>query len=403
MVGWLWYLGTLVPVIGLVQVGDQARADRYTYIPLIGIFIIVSWGMADLARRKRLARPMVAFAATTVACFSLLAWHQVAYWRSSATLWRHAVEATEGSALAHGNLGVALLEEGNVDGAIPEFEEALRLDPEHTSSHSNLGMVLLHKGRADAAIPHLRQAVRLAPTVAAPHMNLGLAYIHRGEGAQAAEQFRQAQRLDPENTGTYLQLGQALMLEGKMEEAAEACRQALTLDPTMAQAHYLLGLTHQKRAAWSEAAACYRRAAHHDPGNADYHRHLAFSLSKQGRHNEAHDEYRQSLKIDPGWPQRSLLRAWVLATHPDQRVRNGNRALEEAEQVRQATDETNPTVLDTLAAACAELGRYAEAVNWARKALTQAAGKGPLEKEIREHLRLYESGQPCRHIPGARQ
>src|SRR5215813_830763 len=171
--GWLWFLGTLATVIGIVQVGAQARADRYLYVPMVGLGIMVAWGAADLLRR----RPQFLVAAAIAVCvaFAATAWAQVGYWRDSGTLFSHALAVTAGNYIAEHNLGVYLTEEpGHVSDALPHLEAAVRLRPDSGTAQSDLGAALARiPERLPEAIAALQNAARLLPDSAIPHNNLG--------------------------------------------------------------------------------------------------------------------------------------------------------------------------------------------------------------------------------------
>ena len=169
LMGWLWFVGTLVPVIGLVQVGKQAMADRYTYIPSLGLLVLIIWGAHELARRRR-HQVMVlslAGAAAVVLCIALTR-EQLGYWQDNETLFRHALDVTQNNYFAHNGLGAALAKKGQMDEAIREYRESLRLKPDYTLAHENLGNAFLIKGQTNEAISEYREAIRLKPDYAEP-------------------------------------------------------------------------------------------------------------------------------------------------------------------------------------------------------------------------------------------
>ena len=201
-VGWFWYLGTLVPVIGLVQVGEQAMADRYTYIPLIGVFIILAFGAADLAagRRRRQVALAVSSGLALLACL-MLTWRQVGYWRDSATIFGRAVEVTENNYAAYNNLGLAYDETGKPDEAMAMFHRAIRSNPNYPDAYNNLGIDLAERGDVSAAIPMFLQAIRLQPNLDQAYHNLGEAYLKQGRVSEAREMFEMALKKNPGNLG----------------------------------------------------------------------------------------------------------------------------------------------------------------------------------------------------------
>ena len=198
LVGWLWYLGTLVPVIGLVQVGEQAMADRYTYVPLIGLFIVVVWGFADLVKGWRSRRWVVSVSAA-VMVLALMAgsWLQVAHWKNSVKLFKHALDATSNNYVAHYNLGNALALQGNLTGAVSHYNKALQINPDHAEAHLNLAVGLDRQGKHQEAIQHYAEVLRISPHDAQSHNNLGVALAEQGRLKEAVAHFTEALRIDP--------------------------------------------------------------------------------------------------------------------------------------------------------------------------------------------------------------
>jgi protein O-mannosyl-transferase len=293
-VGWLWFLGTLVPVSGLVQIGTHAHADRYTYVPLVGLFLLLVWGGADLLGRLRCPAAVSGTLAGLLlwAC-ALCTWLQVCVWRDSVTLWQHALDVTAGNYLAHDNLGVALWAQGKQGEAMAHYAEAIRVGPHFANAHYNLGVALEEQGRQAAAVEHYRAALRLYPRHARAHHNLGV----------------------------------ALWSRGALDEAAEHYAAAVAINPDYASAWHNLGVVRWQQGRPDEATACYRRAVELRPDVARYQSSLAFALGEQGRPEEARPHYEQSLRLDPHWPATVTREALALATHPDPQARSGAIAL----------------------------------------------------------------------------
>jgi protein O-mannosyl-transferase len=230
--GWLWFLGTLVPVIGLVQVGGASLADRYTYFPLIGVFVAVTFAVRDLAGRLQLSRVVVAAAAAGVlaACL-LLTENQLRYWRDSETLFRHALAVTRDSYLAHLNLGTVFQNEGRLNEALVEYREAARLFPGYFLAHSNLGSLLDDLGRPEEALAEYRLTLQLKSNLPALHDGTGIALVKLGRADEAMREFAEAARLDPAYPWPYFQMGKVLLGQGHDPEAVDKFREALRISP----------------------------------------------------------------------------------------------------------------------------------------------------------------------------
>jgi Flp pilus assembly protein TadD len=305
-VGWLWYVGTLVPVIGLVQVGGQAMADRYTYVPLIGVFLMLTWGAADLAAAWRLPRLclIAAGAAVLFAC-AALTWVQVGYWKSSLELWARAAAVTDNNGLAHLNLGGCYFEQHMLSDAKREFERAAELGPGRAGPHAKLGTVLAELGRWEQAAAEYRRAIELEPETAWPHYNLGCALVELGRPEEAMAEFRKAGDLDPGDGSCRHNLGNVLRGLGRLEEAEAEYRRATDLDPASALAHNSLGSLLAELGRPEEAEAEYRRAIDLDPASALPHNNLGRAFQEAGRFEEALAEYRRARELgdEQAWPR----------------------------------------------------------------------------------------------------
>jgi Flp pilus assembly protein TadD len=330
-VGWLWYLGTLVPVIGLVQVGVQAMADRYTYVPLIGLFIAVAWGAGEGRARWRLSPATVAIVAGIVVLSCLPATTlQLRYWRTSVALFERTLAVTRHNLTAHNNLGIALAAAGRGEEAIAQYCEILRLNTNDVRAHYNLSLELINQGRLTQAVAQLREVIRLQPDSAPAHNNLGV-------------------------------------LLGQQDRFPEAIRHLIT-------------------------------AVKLRPDYPKGHLNLARALAHEGQVPAALRHYRVATELDPQSPEAFEELARILATHEEARFRDGPAAVRLAERACALTERTDPSCLNTLAAAYAETGRFAEAVDAGEKAreLAIAGKQGKLAALIEERLKLYRAGQPFR-------
>jgi protein O-mannosyl-transferase len=236
LVGWLWYLVTLVPVIGLVQVGDQALADRYTYVPLIGIFLAVTFAVVDVARRFQLSNQFFAALASVVliTCLAVTE-NQLTYWRDSQTLFTHALTVTRDNALAHLNLGSALLEQHQTAAALAEYRKTLQLDSARREAYNNIGRILNDAGKPAEALDYCRVAVELDPQSPAAHDSLGIVLSELGRYAEALAQFTEALRIDSEYTPAHFQMGRTLLKMGRDTEAVAQLREAVRRQPNNVQ------------------------------------------------------------------------------------------------------------------------------------------------------------------------
>ena len=232
LVGWLWFLGTLVPVIGLVQVGSAAMADRYTYFPLVGIFIAVAFGARDLAGRFQVPKIAIAIAAALVlvTCLALTE-NQLGYWRDSESLFAHAVAVTVDNPNARVDYGVAFEQQGRYPEALAQYREAVRIAPDNLQAQYNIGNLLDKMGRPEEARLELVKAVQLDPKSAAVRDSLGAVLVELGRFPEAMDQFTEATRMDPGHPGAHFDLGKALLKQGRDTEAIDEFRAALRLDP----------------------------------------------------------------------------------------------------------------------------------------------------------------------------
>jgi Tfp pilus assembly protein PilF len=339
--GWFWYLGMLVPVIGLVQVGEQAHADRYTYLPEIGLYIMIAWSVSGLLfHSTHLCRALAGvLAGVLIAALCVLSFGQTSYWKNSETLWGHTLAVTSENDVAHNNLGFLFLRRGELDKAVSEFQTALDIRSRNTQSHyrlgaaliqSNLGNALAREQQFDAAIDHLQQAVRLRPDYADAYFNLGSVLFQKGETDNAI-------------------------------------------------------------AEWQKAIAI-------NPRDAEAHRNIADAFQKQRKMREASSEYQRALNLAPGDSSSLNSLAWILATCSDDSIRNGARAVSLAAKAVQASGGKNPSFLRTLAAARAAAGQFAEAAATAERAneLANTQNKAELARVLEEEIMLYRSGDALR-------
>jgi protein O-mannosyl-transferase len=336
LMGWLWYGGTLVPVIGLVQTGAHAMADRFTYLPSLGVLILVVWGVYELSRHWRYGMIALSLAVTAaiVLCLALTR-QQLGYWKDSEALFRHALEVTENNDLAHNNLGTALDQKGQTDEAIRQYREAIRLKPDYALPRNNLGAALDKKGQTDeairqyreairlkpdyavpynnlgndlgkqgqvdAAISHYREAIRLKPDYAEAHYNLGLALNEKSQIDEAISHYQEVVRLKPDYAEAYNNLGAALARKGPIDEAIRQYQKAIRLKPDYAQAHYNLGLALVTKGQLDEAVGQYEEAIRLKPDYAEACNNLGLALVRRGQMDEAIRQYQEAIRLKPDY------------------------------------------------------------------------------------------------------
>ena len=259
--GWLWFLGTLVPVIGLVQVGLQAMADRYTYLPSLGVLILTVCGLeASMRGRKHHAAILGVMAAGAVVASATVTEVQLQYWQDGERLFRHTVAVTENNYLALYNLGVALDAKGQFAEAMRTYETVIDLHPPFARAHVNLGIDLDKMGQTDAAVARYEEALRLAPDNAQTHNDLGVALIKQGKNDEAIREFEEAVRLAPENAGAHNSLAAALYNAGQRQEGIRQFQEALRLDPDLSEAHCNYASVLLQRGQTNEAVTHFQAA-----------------------------------------------------------------------------------------------------------------------------------------------
>ena len=361
-VGWLWYLGTLVPVIGLVHVGSLCLADRYTYIPLIGLFMIAAWAVGDFCHRREALR----FVSGLVALLLLsgmfaVTRNQLNYWRDSLSLFRRAIQVTENNYFMHNNLGAELVKAGRLDEAIGHYRRVLQINPNFAEAHNNLGLALAEKGQLDEAIGYYRRALQTDPKNAEVHDNLGVALAERGEMDEAIDHYQRALQINPQNANVHNNLGFLFAGRGQLDEAIDHYRSAVEIDPDFAKAHINLG----------------------------------FELSKRGQLDEAISHYHQAIKMRPRDSAAMNNLAWILATATDPMLRDPAEAIRLAEKACDLTGHKNTVFLNTLAVAYFYANKFDDAVSTAEKALelAEATGNENLAQEIRGRLELFKKGK----------
>ncbi len=346
LTGWFWYLVMLIPVIGIVQVGEQGHADRYTYLPHIGLFVAMVWFTIDVATVRR-SKPQVAvITAAAVLIILALAWAafiQTSYWRNSETLWRHALAVTADNDVAHNDLG---------------------------------WYIVSGTGEQDEAISHFESAARIRSGKRDPHYNLASAFVQ-------------------------MNLADALARKGKSDDAMVHYDEAIRLQPDFADAYYNRGSVLFAKGRIDEAIADLEKTLEMRPNDADAHTSLGNALSQKGSLREAIAQYVTALALAPEDPHSRNNLAWVLATASDSSIRDGARAVGFAEEAVQLSGGREPLFLRTLAAAYAESGRFSEAIAVAQQAvgIAKMQAKPDMAKRLEKDLVLFRGNLPLRENP----
>jgi protein O-mannosyl-transferase len=433
LMGWLWYLGTLVPVIGLVQVGDQAWADRYTYLPLVGPSIALIWLVCEIKPPRRLLQClMVAIAAGLL----MGTFRQLRYWENTRTLFEHAEKVTHNNYMAVTILGSLLAQEGKLDAAITDYQTALDYQPTFPEAHFFLGNALEKQGKLDAAVAEYEQALWFKPTQEQTHIFLGMILARQKKYDLAIDHYEAALKANPDSAVAQNNLARILQTLGRLDEAVEHDHAALAIDPKLSLAHNNLGIlliqkgdyaggTIQLRDAlrlnptntetqfnlalalnqqqqWPEAAELFAKTVPAGPPDPKAHYQFAVALGHLNRTREAMGQYAAALLLQPDFPDALDGLAWILSTDANPAFRNGAEAVKMAYHACELTGNQDPEKLKTLSAAYAESGSYAAAVQTIRTAKDLAArdNRPGLDKECSNLLKQFQNGQPWRNPDG---
>ena len=300
LVGWLWFVGTLLPVIGLVQAGLQSMADRYTYVPAIGIFVVGAWGGTELAARWTRGRALPAIVAgLVVVAYAVVARVQVPVWKDSVTLWQRAVDATTDNAYASYNLGVVLVQSGRLDEGIARFHEALRIQPDYADVRIDLANALRARGSLDGAIEQFAAVVRLRPAYADARVAYADVLRDRGHAAQALTQYREALALDSTLATAHNEIGNLLTSAGRFDDAMAEYAAAVRIDPRFAESRNNLGGALVRAGRTEDGLVQFRAALRLAPGDPTFNYNAALAYERLGRTSEAIERLRAALQTDP--------------------------------------------------------------------------------------------------------
>jgi tetratricopeptide (TPR) repeat protein len=418
LVGWFWYILILLPTLGLVRTLNLGvRADRYTYVAAIGIFIIVSWGVPELLARWRHRQFACGTAAAgTLAACIFLTGRQVPTWRNSLTLARHALTATHDNLVAEYVAGTELLQQGQADAALPHFMEVTRIakqrrgidppywervgpiEPYRDNAEANIGLILTRRGDLDGAKDHYLEALASNPADTGAHYRLGIILGMQGDLTGALAHYRAAVRAEPDFAAAHNNLAITLEKAGQTQEALTEYAEGVRLEPENAQSRCNFAAALAGVGRPSEAIEQFRAALQLRPQLLEARVGVASAYAQVGQTRAAIAELEGLLREQPDWPPAQAALAWLLATTADPQLRDGTRAVQLAEAADRRTAHDNPEVLNALAAAYAERGQFAEAVATAEHALALAQRNGPpaLLDALPARLAQYRAGAPVR-------
>ncbi len=427
-IGLFWYLGTLVPVIGIVQVGTQAMADRYTYIPLIGLFIIITWGVSDLTqclRHKRIILTTISVIA--IASLITITWIQIGYWKSSVTLFEHSIAATTNNSTLHNNIGTALAEQEKYDNAIEHYNEAIDINKNRAEFHNNLANALAAQGKYDNANLSFTEALKLNPKAETIHYNFARTLSANGQNNEAIEHYMEALQIKPgfkeankelgnllisleryseaidflskslissqNNAETYYKLGIAFANQGIIDKVISSYTKAIEIKPDFIEAHNNLGNTFASIGKQNEAIYHFSEALKINPDNADLHINIAILLQKRQNFHEAIEHYKRVIQLNPDNPQPYNNIAYILQTTNNQNNKDSADAIKYAKKACELTNYVKPNYMDTLAGAYGKSKQYQEALQTAQEAKKIATEKNlkSLINELDRKINIYKS------------
>jgi tetratricopeptide (TPR) repeat protein len=413
LVGWLWFLGMLVPVSGLAGTFLEGRADRYTYLSQIGLSIAVAWGVWSFYQSRKSRRavrflgwPLGVVSAVVVLLLAAVAWRQTSYWRDSEAVWTRAVSCTEQNSVAHSCLAGVYARQGRTEEAIAQAREALATYSIgrylNARAHALLGHCLAKQGHLDEALTHYEQSVRMSPATTIFRERLAMELAIRGKFGQSVAEWREVLRLDPNRLPARLGLANALLANGDASEAAAECREVLKSERDLAQAIVTLGVALAADGKAEEALPYLERAVEFEPQNAEAHFRLGLALYGRGHAQRAVAQLHEAVHLEPDSVPKLWQTAWILATSADPSVRDGARAVELAKRAIRISDGHDVHSFDALAAGLAEINEFPAAVEAAEKASMVAliGDDGGLAEAIEQRAGLYRQGLPYRE-PGS--
>ena len=390
-VGWFWYCGMLVPVSGIVQISNYARADRYTYLPQIGLYLMAAWAARELTASGRRRRQLLSVAAAgIIGALMVCAWKQTSYWRNGESLWRHALACTSGNFTAENDLGYVLAARGQTAEAVRHYQKSLGIFPDYPEANNNLGVVLLKAGRLDEAAGYFHRAITNKPDFADAYNNLGNLFAAQGKNSEAIGCYQRAIELDPDLATAYNNLAIQFASQGRFAEATRFYRKTIELDPDYVDAHNNFGVLLAREGRVTEAMAQFQTGLALRGGSAEAYNDLGCLLTLVNQPGEAVKSYEKALAMKPDYPE-AHYNLGVALFH----VGNVEEAVYHWQQALRFKPDY-AEVYDSLGVALANQGRYAEAIGQFQKTLKLAndQGNGPLADAAQKQLSLCETNSP---------
>jgi protein O-mannosyl-transferase len=412
IVGWLWFLGMLVPVIGLVQFAAHARADRYLYLSQIGLSIAVAWSVREFYQWRQSRQParwrrwlLTIGSASSIAILAVVAARQTTYWQNPETLWSRAAACDARNLVAQRNLALFCYHEGRIEDALAHLRQGVASDSIAVSMiaecHVFLADLLTGQGKDDEALTHYEEAARIFPQSAKCHAWLGAALARAGQFGQAVTQWRETARLDSTSFYARWGLADALLANGETTEAIAVCRELLTQQHESVQTIVTLAAALAAQGQTEESLDYFARALRLDSSDADAHFRLGLALQNSGQSKLGIIQLDEALRLQPDSIPILTGTAWILATCADPSVRNGARAVELATKATRLSHSQDPGALDALAAALAESAQFTAATDAAEQAaaIAQRRGAEALAQAIQSRLALYRQNSPFHETP----
>ena len=299
-VGWFWFVGTLIPVIGLVQSGAQSLADRYTYISLTGLFIIISFRADRLTAKWNYRKYFLSLlAAVVLGAASVCSSLQLKFWQNSITLFQRAVDVTSNNFLIYNNFANVLGKMGKLNQSLEYLNKALALRPNSAEIHNNLGNAFRELGKVDQAIEHYKEAVKYKPDLADAHFNFGVALSKKGDFEDAVAEYQKALVIEPANADTLSELGLVYAQQGKLDQAFDCYNKAIVIEPANIIAHGRLGLALAEQGKFDDAIREFRTVLKARPDDVEMYCNLGILLEHQNKTDQAIEQYRRALQIKP--------------------------------------------------------------------------------------------------------